>query len=220
MHVWQLGWGIEAGKNVEGKPGRQPKHSPCDGIQESSPRGGCAAWKRNLNGTQGCRSTRYKWANVIQQDRQWLLTTNLSHNCVDFVGQSIIYSKLKNHNVSHKALAGDICISAWRYSEWSTRDRYSCLFYKTPVPWLCYTHIGPTIPWNLADSLLCPSCDPPLLLACQSQWGRGTVVGRSSFVHLPTKSSCSKEGTSPLSMSLWDKLPWDVCLSGKTNCNS
>lgn len=79
---------------------------------------------------------------------------------------------------------------------------------------------GPTIPWNLADNLLCTSYDPPLLLAYQRQWGKGTVLRRSSFIHLPTKSSYFEEGTSPLSMSLWDKLPWDLCLSGKTNCNS
>lgn len=50
MCAWQLVWGTEAGKNVEGKPKRKPNHSPCDGVQESFPRGGCAVWKGSWNG--------------------------------------------------------------------------------------------------------------------------------------------------------------------------
>jgi len=34
MHVWHLMWDPEAGKNIEGKPRRQLKHSPGDGAQE------------------------------------------------------------------------------------------------------------------------------------------------------------------------------------------
>lgn len=35
MHVWQLVWDPETGKNIEGKSRGQPKHSPGDGVQES-----------------------------------------------------------------------------------------------------------------------------------------------------------------------------------------
>lgn len=79
----------------------------------------------------------------------------------------------------------------------------------------CSLPLAPQFPGTL--QIRSTSCDPSLLLPNQSQWGKETVLRRSSFIHLPTKSSYWEEG-SPLSMSLWDKLPWDLCPSGKTNC--
>lgn len=108
----------------------------------------CTEWKRSWHRAWGRRSTRYKWTHVTQQDRLWLLTLNHSHDCVDFLGQSMIYSLLKCCIISHNPLAVDtsLYVCAWRYSECN-------IIYKSPVSLIkppCTGYVTPTATGSLS----------------------------------------------------------------------